>query len=143
MQPDSRKSRLELLKDRVGKEIPKEEAETAPSPQKPTQDIMQPKPLGDQYIMEQEKLKYVEFERGVQPTVHDMRGRRTRKINWLGDERILPYVDHYLAHGPGISKSDRMNRAMLEFLLSKGYPIDPDILDRPFREEDVPRPPKR
>ncbi len=101
--------------------------------------------LGEQYTTEMEQAKYVSFEGPVQPQKHDRRHRqnyadRKRKVNLPVDERIYPYFNHYLNHGPGLSKGDRLDRMILEFLISKGYPIDPEVLDRPFREEDVPKP---
>jgi hypothetical protein len=123
------------------------ETEESPPAVQPTKDeqLPQSSSLGAQYIIEQERLKYVEFEQGVQPSRHDRRHRqsyaeRMVKVNFSVDARIYPYFKHALLHGPGISQQDNLNRLALEWLVSKGYPIDPGILDRTFRDEDVPKP---
>jgi hypothetical protein len=85
------------------------------------------------------------WQRAGQPSSHDRRSKvpfndRYSKDNIMVDKRLEPYYLHYLAQCR--SKVEGSNAMLLEFLISKGYPIDPHLLDRAFTPEDVPHPPK-
>lgn len=77
-----------------------------------------------------------------QPSFHDRRSKvpyekRYRKENFMLDVRLVPYIYDWL-ETHGINKTDAVNRAWLKVLLADGYQIDPTILDRPCRPEDLP-----
>jgi hypothetical protein len=85
-------------------------------------------------------------ERIGQPSQHDMRSdvpaeKLGKNDNVFIYYRILPYYNHYMRYG-GPSKKAAFNNMLVKFLISEGYPIDPDILNvqkHPFTWEDVPR----
>ena len=139
---ETRKSRLELLRDRVGKDTEAPESVT-PSPS--TTPSVNP-PVAPQPIQQEtQQLPAIPYpQRGLgQPSVHDRRSKvpfdvRYKKENFMIDKRLLPYVYDWL-ETHGISKVDAVNRAWLKILLSDGYPIDPNILDRVFKYEDLPK----
>lgn len=85
------------------------------------------------------------WQRAGQPLTHDRRSRipfndRYYKDNIMVDKRLLPYYLHFLEQCR--SKVEGANTMLLEFLISKGYQIDPHLLEKPFKWEDVPQPPK-
>ena len=146
---EKRKSRLDLVRERIGQgseaaiDQQPTESDVSSTPQEEKREPSQP---GKQYITDQEKYQYMSFENIGQPLSHDRRhglkySDRRHKLNMNIDSRLWPYWNHLLKNAPGISQTDRMDRIILAVLLSKGYPVDPTILDRPFRIEDVPKPP--
>lgn len=77
-----------------------------------------------------------------QPSFHDRRSKvpyekRYRKENFMLDVRLVPYIYDWL-ETHGINKTDAVNRAWLKVLLADGYQLDPTILDRPCKPEDLP-----
>jgi hypothetical protein len=106
----------------------------------PPADIPTPKP-----VQETQQLPALPYPaRGLgQPSFHDRRSKvpysqRYRKENLMLDERLVPYIYDWM-ETHGMNKTDAVNRAWLKVLLADGYQIDPSILDRPFRFEDLPK----
>lgn len=134
---ETRKSRLELLRDRVGKETEPIQVTPSVSPPvepQPIQEMQQPSPPA--------AMPYPQKGLG-QPSMHDRRSEvpfdvRYKKENFMIDKRLLPHVYAWLKRN-GMSKVDAINRAWLKILLADGYPIDPNVLDRPFGWEDLPK----
>ena len=78
-----------------------------------------------------------------QPSSHDRRSKvpfeqRYKKENVMVDKRMLPAF-YDLMERAGQSKVDAFNRTLLRVLLEAGYPLDPNLLDRPFTWEDLPK----
>ena len=142
---ETRKSRLELLKQRVGKEveatetsIPQVEDSTS-TPVMPSPPVSAPKAA--QETQQLPAMPYPKYSLG-QPSFHDRRSKvpyalRYHKENVMYDLRLLGPIYDWMAKN-GINKTDAVNRAWLKVLLADGYPIDPNILDRPFLPEDLP-----
>lgn len=137
---ETRKSRLELLRDRVGKET----EPTTPQPQvtAPVSPPVEPQPIQETQPPSPATIPYP--QRGLgQPSMHDRRSEvpfdvRYKKENFMIDKRLLPHVYAWLKRN-GMSKVDAVNRAWLKILLADGYPVDPNVLDRPFGWEDLPK----
>jgi len=127
------------------KEITRQETPPTPIAERPVSivpnppvDIPAPKPV--QEIQQLPALPYPKYSLG-QPSVHDRRSKvpyaqRYHKDNVMYDKRLLRYIIHWL-ETHGMNKTDAVNRAWLQLLLADGYPIDPNILDRPFLPEDL------
>lgn len=137
-----RKSRLELLRDRVGKENETAESTTPPLPEKPlVSPPVEPQPIQE---VQPPPVATPYPQKGVgQPSMHDRRSEvpfdaRYKKENFMIDKRLLPHVYTWIKRN-GMSKVDAVNRAWLKILLADGYPIDPNVLDRPFGWEDLPK----
>lgn len=101
--------------------------------EKPTEQIQSPVPT------------VLTWERAGQPSSHDRRSKvpfneRYLKDNIMIDKRLVYFYFHYLEQCR--SKVEGANTMLLEFLISKGYPLDAKLLEKPFRWEDVPRKPE-
>jgi hypothetical protein len=145
MSNDSTNSdRLSKLRERIGRDGDTEpESETEPGQDK--QYYVKPVPIPEPPASTPQAplLPYSNWQSLGQPSSHDRRSnvpfdQRYKKENFMIDKRILPYVYHWIETN-GRSKVDAVNRAWLKLLLADGYPVDPNILDRPFKFEDMPK----
>jgi len=147
---DPLKRKRSLYQDTEKQEVEQGEGAKQELPPTPTPIIEQPKSVAPPIPIqptqqETQQLPAIPYpQRGLgQPSVHDRRSKvpfdvRYKKENFMIDKRLLPYVYDWL-ETHGISKVDAVNRAWLKILLSDGYPIDPNILDRVFKYEDLPK----
>jgi len=137
---EARKSRLELLRDRVGKETESSTPLSQPTPS--VSPPVEPQPIQELPTSPPSSIPYPQKGLG-QPSMHDRRSEvpfdaRYKKENFMIDKRLLPHVYAWIKRN-GMSKVDAVNRAWLKILLADGYPIDPNVLDRPFGWEDLPK----
>lgn len=137
-------SRLELARNRVGKGVEPMTPEPQPTP--PESPPVEPQPIQKvQPVTPPLPLVATPYpQQGLgQPSMHDRRSEvpfdaRYKKENFMIDKRLLPHVYAWIKRN-GMSKVDAVNRAWLKILLADGYPIDPNVLDRPFQWEDLPK----
>jgi hypothetical protein len=83
------------------------------------------------------------YERSGQPTAHNRRNNvpfelRYQKHNAMIDKRLWKHVKHWL-NTHGASDVQATNMAWLRILVADGYPVDPTVLNKPFKFEDVPQ----
>jgi len=124
-------------------EVAKQEVSPAPIVERPISIVPDPPVEPVQETRQLPIYPYPDPTYGLgQPSFHDRRSKvpynkRYRKENLMLDVRLVPYIYHWLdTHG--INKTDAVNRAWLKVLLADGYQIDPSILDRPCKPEDLP-----
>jgi hypothetical protein len=112
--------------------------QSSPEPEQP----QVPTPTPQTYLPTPTQ-SFTSWQSPGQPSTHDRRSKvpfdlRHKKENFMIDKRILPYVYHWLENN-GISKVNAVNLAWMRILIEDGYPVDPDILTKPFKWEDVPK----
>jgi len=115
---------------------------TAPIQRAPEPEPIAPTPPVVQQAQPVQRQIAYSTELPGQPQTHDRRHKvpfeqRYRKENIQVDRRILPYFYDLIASGN--SRVAVINQVLLKALLEAGYPVDPHILEKPFRYEDVPR----
>lgn len=138
-------SRLELARSRVGKTAENTsqlQTTHSESPSIETKPIQEAQPVREQETQQLPAMPYPTYSLG-QPSFHDRRSKvpynqRYQKDNVMLDVRLLPYIYHWM-ETHGMNKTDAVNRAWLKVLLADGYQIDPTILDRPCKPEDLPK----
>jgi hypothetical protein len=139
---DPLKRKRSLYQNTEGEQEEPVKQEAAPIVEQPKPVETPPVSIPPQPIQQIPTMPYP--QQGVgQPSMHDRRSEvpfdaRYKKENFMIDKRLLPHVYAWIKRN-GMSKVDAVNRAWLKILLADGYPIDPNVLDRPFQWEDLPK----
>jgi hypothetical protein len=136
----AKKTKEEIAAQFAPDSVETEEEIVVPAPLAPR--ATPPTPVKPEILPVQQPQQRYSAELPGQPQTHDRRHKvpfeqRYRKENIQVDRRILPYFYDLIASGN--SRVAVINQVLLKALLEAGYPIDPHILEKPFRYEDVPR----